>query len=174
MRPSPAPPSAGFSLIEVVVVMLVLATLAGVVLPRVSGYQAKARDARRMQDLRVVQDAIEQYQLDKGVYPAAKKNGSYGGWDVSHDGDFIPTLVDEGYLAGPVDDPISSGTYHFRYYVYNKGSYGCAGTGPFYVLGVRNFESAASAAANEGAFQCTSRDWGNEFAYVTGGGASYK
>ncbi len=171
------PPSrrcGAFTLIELVIVMLILSILAGVAIPRVSAYQAKARDARRMQDLRTVQDAIEQYKLEKGAYPAAHHSSSYGGWDVSHDGDFIPSLVEEGYLAGPVDDPLSSDRYHFRYYVYSKGSYGCAGTEPFYVLGIRHFETDSAKQSNIGAFKCLNRDWGQEFDYVTGGGASYR
>ena len=162
---------AGFSLLELAVVMALLIILSGAVIPRVSQFQASARDARRMKDLRVVQDAIEQYKLDKGVYPVAQQNSSYGGWDVSHDGAFIPVLVNEGYLAGPIDDRKSNSTYHFRYYVYNKSSYGCAGTGPFYVLGIRKFETSSMEA---GAFKCANRDWANEFEYVTGGGASFQ
>lgn len=155
-------------------VMLILATLAGIAAPRVTRYQQSARDMRRMSDLRVVQDAIEQYRLDEGVYPPAKKNRRYGGWDVSHDGNFIPVLVKEGYLAETVVDPINDGTYHFRYYVYKRGSYGCVGPEPFYVLGIRNFESEKATKSHVGAFECTKRNWGAEFAYVTGGGASYQ
>jgi prepilin-type N-terminal cleavage/methylation domain-containing protein len=175
--PTPSPPHtrrSGFSLVELVVVMLIMSILTGVALPRVTQYQRKARDTRRMADMTVVVDAIEQYKLDKGVYPAAKTNASYGGWDVSHDGDFIPVLVQEGYLREPLRDPINDSTYHLRYYVYPKGSSGCVGTGPFYVLGIRNFETDTARTANQGNWSCSGRDWGSEFAFVTGGGASYK
>lgn len=164
----------GFSLIELVVVMLIMTILAGVVAPRLGSYQERARDTRRMQDLKTVQSAVEQYKLDTGQFPAANTNSSFGGWDVSHDGDFISVLVQEGYLRAPVMDPVSDGTYHFRYYVYNKGSYGCVGADSYYVLGIRNFETQSAIDEFQGAFACTSRDWANEFAFVTGGGASYK
>ena len=71
-------------------------------------------------------------------------------------------------------DPIDDATYHYRYYVYNHGSYGCNSKDRFYVLGVRNFESSEFAKKNQGFFRCSGRNWGIEFAYVTGGGAAFK
>jgi hypothetical protein len=80
-------------------------------------------------------------------------------------------LVEQGYLDEDAADPINDATFHYRYYVYAQGSYGCPGNGDFYVLGVRSFESAEFASANKGFFRCAGRDWSEEFAYVTGGGA---
>ncbi len=180
-RPIPAaaatrrsPLRAGFSLVELVVVMLIMSTLAGLAVPLVGNRLRAARDARRMTDLRTVQEAIEQYKLDKGAYPAASQNAGYGGWDVSHDGDFIPVLVAEGYLASTVVDPLNDSTYHFRYYLYPRGYASCVGAESFYVLGIRNFEDADSSSDYVGAFACSGRDWGSEFDFVTGGGASYQ
>ena len=164
----------GFTLIELVVVIAILAVLAGVLVPRVSNHMSSARDARRLSDIKAVRRAVEQYYMDKGNYPAANTNGSYGGWDVSHDGNFIDVLRDEGYLDELAADPINDATYHYRYYVYNQGSYGCVGGSQYYVLGIRNFESPDFADKNVGFFKCASRDWGSEFAFVTGGGASWK
>ncbi len=162
----------GFTLIELVVVISILAILSGVLVPRVTNHLKSARDARRLTDIRAVRNAIEQYYQDKGAYPTANANSSYGGWDVSNDGDFIRVLRDKGYLDEDAVDPINDTTYHYRYYVYAKGSYGCVGNTDFYVLGIRNFESSDFAVKNKGFFQCTGRNWNGEFAYVTGGGAS--
>ncbi|MEM7307215.1 MAG: prepilin-type N-terminal cleavage/methylation domain-containing protein [Planctomycetota bacterium] len=167
-------PNQGFTLIELIVVVAILAILAGVLVPRVSNHMASARDARRLADVKTVRNAVEQYYMDKGAYPAANQNASYGGWDVSQDGDFVQVLRDEGYLDDQAVDPINDETFHYRYYVYNAGSYGCNGNTDFYVLGVRNFESDEFADKNQGFFQCQNRDWGSEFAYVTGGGASFR
>ena len=166
------PKSPGFTLIELVVVISILAILSGVLVPRVKDHMQSARDARRLADVKTIRNAIEQYYWDKGEYPAANTNSSYGGWDVSHDNDFISELVENGYLEEDVADPINDSTYHYRYYVYTDGSYGCAGESDFYVLGVRNFETAEFASKNRGFFKCSSRDWNNEFAYVTGGGTT--
>ncbi len=168
------PASQGFSLIELVVVISILAILAGVLVPRVTNHMQSARDARRLADVKTVRNAIEQYYMDKAGYPVPNMNSSYGGWDVSHDGNFISVLVNTGYLEEAPVDPINDATYHYRYYVYTAGSYGCKGNTSYYILGIRNFESADFASKNKGFFRCTSRDWGNEFAYVTGGGAHYQ
>lgn len=163
---------AGFSLLELVAVVAILVLLAGALVPAMGQRMAGTRDARRLHDLKVLRDAIEQYRLDKGVWPVADTITVAGGWDASYDGNFIPVLVTEGYLNEPVHDPLDTTRYHYRYHVYSQGSSGCVGPGPFYVLGIRNFETSAFAAQNPGYFQCSGRDWGLEFDYVTGGGAS--
>ncbi len=163
-----------FTLIELVVVISILAILSGVLVPRVSNHMKAARDARRLADIKAIRNAVEQYHMDKGEYPRANTNSSYGGWDVSHDGNFVQVLHDTGYLEDPFEDPINDATHHYRYYVYNQGSYGCGSQRKFYVLGVRNFESTDFAKKNQGFFKCSGRNWSNEFAYVTGGGATFK
>ena len=162
----------GFTLIELVVVISILAILAGAMIPRVTNRMAQSRDARRLADVQAVKHALDQFYIDKGRYPDAKQNASYGGWDVSQDGDFIPDLIKEGYLTDVPKDPINDETYQYRYYLYPKGTGGCKGDASFYVLGVRAFETNDYALKNKGQFKCASRNWGDEFAYVTGGGAS--
>jgi len=164
----------GFTLIELVVVVSILAILSGVMVPRVTNHMKSSRDARRLADIKTLRTAVEQYYMDRGEYPAANTNSSFGGWDVSNDGNFIEALKQEGYLEGKNLDPVNDSTYHYRYYVYNEGAYGCTGKGPFYVLGVKNFESHAFARRNKGFFKCSGRNWSEEFAYVTGGGASFE
>jgi general secretion pathway protein G len=163
---------AGFTLIELIVVVSILVILAGALIPRVTNRMAAARDAQRLTDIRTIKNAIDQYFTDKGTYPAANQNAAFGGWDVSQDGDFIPTLFAAGYLKSIPKDPINDDTYQYRYYLYDKGIGGCKGDTPFYVLGVRAFETADMALKNTGYFQCASRNWGTEFAYVTGGGVA--
>lgn len=164
----------GFTLIELVVVISILAILAAALIPRVTSRMAAARDSRRLADITTIKNALDQYYIDKAAYPAPTANANFGNWDVSHDGDFVPDLVSKGYLPEAAKDPMNDDTYHYRYYVWAKGSYGCQGDGPFYVLGVKAFETADFAAKNKGFFKCDQRDWSSEFAYVTGGGASWK
>ena len=165
---------AGFSLVELVALILTLALLGGTLVPRISARMAETRDVERLRDVEAVRGAIELYRAEQGHYPAPNTNGAYGGWDVSHDGDFIAVLAAEGYLPAPVADPINDATYHFRYYVYEQGAYGCLGEDEFYVLGVRNFETQQMIDAHPGSFLCASRDWSSEFDYVTGNGATMK
>ncbi len=164
----------GFSLIELVVVVSILAVLAGALIPRVAERMARARDARRLADVQSIKAAIESYYLDRGEFPTPQTNASFGGWDVSHDGSFVSDLRDQGYLSEDAVDPVNDDTYHYRYYVYKQGAYGCNGETDYFVLGVRNFETADFSKEHKGFFKCSGRNWANEFAYVTGGGATWK
>ncbi len=163
----------GFTLIELIVVISILAIIAGAMIPRVASRMAQARDTRRLQDVKNIQTAIERFYIDKGRYPLPNANATYGGWDVTHDGNFIQELMDTGYLSELASDPVNDETYHYRYYVYADDAYGCIGDGPFYVVGIRNFETEDFEDNNQGYFRCSGRNWGNEFAFVAGGGASF-
>lgn len=164
----------GFTLIEVIVVASILAILAGALIPRVTNHMAESRDARRLNDIQAVRAAIEQYFADHQRYPAGKANSSYGGWDVSNDGDFIPELVQDGYLPEPARDPGDDDLHYYAYYLYDKGTAGCESTGKFYVLGVKAYETSEYATQRKGFLRCASRDWSTELDYVTGGGTSLK
>jgi len=160
----------GFAWIELVVVVSIMALLSGVVAPRISHHQRSARDARRLADLKRIRNAVEQYHMDRGVYPVAKTNSFKGQWEVSTDEHFIQVLQQEGYLDQLIEDPINDENYHYRYFVYEAGDYGCDSEQPFYVLGIRNFESTDFASKHRSFFKCGERDWSVEFAYATGGG----
>ncbi|MFT5288318.1 MAG: prepilin-type N-terminal cleavage/methylation domain-containing protein [Planctomycetota bacterium] len=166
-------PQRAFSLVELVVVLSVLALLSGIVVPEVFEQLRSSRDSQRLTDARTLRVAIEQYNLDKGCYPPADTSAEHGNWDVSHDGGFIQELVDEGYIDEGLVDPVNNETYHYRYFVYAGGSYGCEGDGAFFVLGIRNFEVIGFDSRNRSFFRCSRRDWSDEFAFVTGGGASW-
>jgi type II secretion system protein G len=60
----------GFTIIELIVVIAIIAVLAGIVISSVNIYTAKARDAKRMADLRQISKALELYKIDNGQYPS--------------------------------------------------------------------------------------------------------
>ncbi len=60
---------AGFTLLELLVVMTIIAILAAVGLSNYSRSLSRGRDARRRADLKTLQNALEQYYLAKGSYP---------------------------------------------------------------------------------------------------------
>lgn len=62
--------SSGFTLIEVMVVVAILAILAAVVVPRVMDEPAKARVAKVEQDIRAIESALDLYKLDNFNYPS--------------------------------------------------------------------------------------------------------
>jgi prepilin-type N-terminal cleavage/methylation domain-containing protein len=59
----------GFTLIEMLIVIAIIAVLSGIVLVGVVGFQASARDAKRVATLRSAQNAIELYYAQCGFYP---------------------------------------------------------------------------------------------------------
>lgn len=63
----------GFTLIEVMVVVAILAILAAVVVPRVMDEPAKARRAKAKQDIRAIESALDLYKLDNFRYPTSEQ-----------------------------------------------------------------------------------------------------
>jgi general secretion pathway protein G len=63
--------SKGFTLIEMLIVIVVIAILALIVIPRLLGAGRKAKEASLKGDLHQLRNAIQQFEADCGDYPAA-------------------------------------------------------------------------------------------------------
>src|SRR5205823_13595374 len=63
----------GFTLVEVLVVMIILAILAAVVVPRVVGRTEDARRARAVSDVESLGTALDLYKADNGEYPTTEQ-----------------------------------------------------------------------------------------------------
>lgn len=61
----------GFTIIELLVVIVVIGILLALLIPNLFSAQARARDTRRKNDLRAMRDGLETYYNDKGHYPGA-------------------------------------------------------------------------------------------------------
>ena len=59
----------GFTLIELMVVIVILGILAGVVVPRIMDNPDKARVAKAKHDITALGSALDVYRLDNFVYP---------------------------------------------------------------------------------------------------------
>ena len=59
----------GFTLIELIVVMAIVALLASIAAPRYFASLAKSKETALQQSLVTMRDAIDQYAADKGRYP---------------------------------------------------------------------------------------------------------
>ncbi len=115
----------GFTLIEMLVVIAVIAILATVVLTGVTGFQASARDTRRVGDLRNVQNYLELYFSQCGHYPGGANCtiATPGNWAA-----LSTTITGMGIATVFPNDPVKNRNY----------SYGVEGTENLqYVIGAK-------------------------------------
>ena len=79
MPHSPQPPALspraarGFTLIEILVVVVILGILAAIVVPRVMERPGEARVTRARQDIQGIVTALSMYKLDNFAYPSTEQ-----------------------------------------------------------------------------------------------------
>jgi general secretion pathway protein G len=109
----------GFTVVEVLVVIVVIGILATIVLVSYNRAQASSRDAKRVADLEAISDAITAYRLkyDNQVESSTCTGGSSGtgdGWFNYVGGTYtksiLSCLTDKGYLTTEHTDPSGCGT----------------------------------------------------------------
>ncbi|HUV20449.1 MAG TPA: type II secretion system major pseudopilin GspG [Gammaproteobacteria bacterium] len=61
----------GFTLLEIIVVVAIIAILAAYIAPKVAGRVDDARISKAKSDIRVLESSLELYKLDNFVYPSA-------------------------------------------------------------------------------------------------------
>lgn len=120
----------GFTLVELLIVIVVIAILAAITLVAYNGVQAKARDSSRQSSVSTIAKALEVYYIDNGQYPIALCSSSCtinGGWSDTNDGSWqnlVNQLVPKYVSSLPTDpvptmgsNPVSSaGSYGFAYF----------------------------------------------------------
>jgi len=172
----------GFTLIELLVVIAIIGLLATLSIVAFSSATKKARDAKRLSDMKQIMTALELYKDQYGQYPDnTDADAGAGGYDVGCYGgpstgdDFISPLKSSGLLPRTACDPrattISTG---YLYYKYPAGSYGCvASRGAFYVLIAQTSEASSAPSANSPGWSCSGRDWGTAAGIGLGGSTPF-
>ena len=96
--------SRGFTLIEVLVVVVILAILAAVVVPRVMEHPGEARVARAKADIQAIVTSLNTYKLDNFAYPATEQ-GLEALVTKPSGAPEAPNWRKGGYLDGVPKDP---------------------------------------------------------------------
>ncbi len=60
----------GFTLIEIMVVLIIIGLLAGIVVPKLMGRTEEAKRTKTAVQIKNLQSALDLYKLDSGVYPS--------------------------------------------------------------------------------------------------------
>jgi general secretion pathway protein G len=63
----------GFTLIELMVVIVILGILAGLIVPRIMGRPEEARRTKARVQMEGIETALKLYKLDNGIYPSTEQ-----------------------------------------------------------------------------------------------------
>jgi len=131
--------TSGFTIVELLIVIVVIAILAAISIVAYNGIQARARDTTRVSDARSITKALQAYHAINGRFPAATP----GCWESSDVVDFMEYMnADYGLPKVPLD-PTNQGTYRYSYCRYPASSSGCAASGYYVVFGIQRFETSS-------------------------------
>lgn len=94
----------GFTLIEIMVVVVILGILATVILPRILSKPDEARVTKAMMDLKALEGALAMYKLDNGSFPTTDQ-GLRALVEKPTSGNVPKKWNPEGYLKKVPKDP---------------------------------------------------------------------
>lgn len=66
-------PESGFTLIEILVVVVIIGILAAVVVPQFMDEPDRARAVKARQDIQAIETALKMYRLDNHAYPSTRQ-----------------------------------------------------------------------------------------------------
>ncbi len=103
----------GFTLVELMVVIVILALLAGLVGNNVMGYIAKAKITTARSQIKMFEGAISAFKLDTGHYP----DNADGLYALIEEPPGVTGWNSEGYLENMNDIPKDpwGGDYYYQY-----------------------------------------------------------
>jgi general secretion pathway protein G len=107
---------AGFTLIEILIVMIVIGILVTISIGSFSSAQQKGRDTKRKSDLKQISNSLDVYFNDKGSYPLSS-SGRLQGCNGDQNCDWGDTFQDENstvYMVELPSDPRSNLEYRYE------------------------------------------------------------
>src|SRR5690606_32811231 len=124
----------GFTIVELLIVIVVIGILAAISLVAYSNIQARARDTSRSNAVASIQKALEAYKVQHGVYPPHTPigtnaptgfNGVWGNsysYSVATNNTWISGLVTSNTIPSVPKDPTNDNEHYFTYW--SSTSYG--------------------------------------------------
>lgn len=115
----------GFTLVELLVVICIVAILTVIGMGAYGNILKNSRDAKRQTDLRLIQSALEKYHADQGYYPCMRMNVPTGGEFpippglLTYNCNNAFELATSTQLTGETGRPVVSGTETIKYYLDN-------------------------------------------------------
>lgn len=141
--------SRGFTLIELLVVIAIIGLLSAVIIAPIQSSRKKARDAKRVSELREIKKALEIYFDDNGSYPSTCA--------MSYSGASWAAVLPTNYLPRMPLDPINTTSQYGYYYCigYKPSglcSYISTGLSTDYILATRLENNGSNSAACQSVF----------------------
>ncbi len=125
----------GFTLVELLVVIVVLAVLAAIVLPKFMDSSTRSRESALMSDLKLLRNAVATFQTDTGTYPAtmaglAATSAPATGLDKAGVAANITATDWHGpYVQSVPNDPVSGNAFTYATASPNVGKVTSSATG---------------------------------------------
>ena len=140
----------GFTIVELLIVIVVIAILAAITIVAFNGIQKRGSDSQRKSDIAAITKALELYYIDNGRYPAGSGSTTINNsWSTTADTSWqnLATALAPYAVKLPTDPTstpavaVTGGTgYNYAYYA-NTNTFCGAGVGKMYIL-VYRLESA--------------------------------
>jgi general secretion pathway protein G len=92
----------GFTLIEMMIVVVILGLLATLIMPKILSYPEKARRGKAQGDMHTIRQALAQFKIDTGRFPTTSE-----GLQALVQNPGVPKYDPDGYLERVPMDPWS-------------------------------------------------------------------
>lgn len=167
----------GFTIVELLIVIVVVGILAAITIVAYNGIQARARDSSRTSAVRQIQKSLELYRQVNNRYPpqvpigtnvpAGFGTGIWGtgySYSVATDDSWMRNLITSGIVSRAPLDPVNDNTHYIAYWSSGTTGLGKCTSEPFYVLAVIGYDSSSNIPSDSRTLTCT---WGGTTANWT-------
>ncbi len=148
--------SSGFTIVELLIVIVIIAILAAITIVAYNGIQGRARDNSRYADVKAIIKALELYKADNGTYPTTDVTAMANtpgcsiatgySYSMATDDSWMKKLVTSNYISRVPRPSINDCSHYYQYLYIPKASatlYNCPSrTVGYYVLNVTGADGA--------------------------------